>query len=124
MDNLLFELTDRTPEIDFNAETGVFIISGSSIPEDCLLFYKKIFSWLDDYQEDPRPKTVLEMRMKFFNTSTSKCLFTIFRKLEELKSNGFQASILWYYQLEDTDMYESGLDFQQMIKVPFKIEKA
>ena len=124
MDNLLFELTDRTPKIEFIAETGAFIISGSSIPEDCLLFYKTIFSWLDDYLEDPRPNTVLEMRMKFFNTSTSKCLFTIFRKLEELKDKGFQTSILWYYQLEDTDMYESGLDFQQMIKVPFKIEKA
>tara|TARA_B100000809_G_scaffold132720_1_gene130502 strand:- start:886 stop:1260 length:375 start_codon:yes stop_codon:yes gene_type:complete len=123
MDNLLFEFTERTPEINFNCVTGSFLISGNSIPEDCLVFYKEIFNWLDEYIKNPRPETVLELRMKFFNTSTSKCLFTIFRKIEELKINGNEASINWYYQLEDTDMYESGLDFQQMIKVPFKIEK-
>ena len=101
----------------------LFLIKGSSIPEDCLLFYKDIFSWLDEYVKNPRPSTVLELRLKFFNTSTSKCLFTIFKKMEELKNNGNSAMIVWYYQLEDTDMYESGIDFQQMIKVPFKIEK-
>ena len=124
MNSLRFELTDRTPKIDFDIKTGLFLISGSSIPEDCLLFYKDIFNWLDDYIKNPRPKTKLELRLKFFNTSTSKCLFTIFKKIEEIKNKGLETSIHWYYQLEDTDMYESGLDFQQMIKVPFKIEKA
>jgi hypothetical protein len=124
MNNLLLEFSDRTPKIDFNAQTGLFLISGSSIPEDCLLFYKEIFNWLESYVENPRPSTTLELRMKFFNTSTSKCLFTIFRKVEEIKKQGHLVSIFWYYQLEDTDMYESGVDFQQMIKVPFKIEKA
>jgi len=123
MINLILEHSDRTPAINFNAKTGEFSISGSSIPEDCLLFYKEVFNWLDLYTANPRPKTVLELRMKFFNTSTSKCLFTVFRKLQELKTNGFEVNIIWYYQLEDTDMYESGIDFQQMIKVPFKIEK-
>ena len=81
MDNLILEMTHRTPKVDFNVKTGEFLISGSSIPEDCLLFYKDIFNWLDDYLETPRQKTILELRMKFFNTSTSKCLFTIFRKM-------------------------------------------
>ena len=124
MDNLILEMTHRTPKVDFNVKTGEFLISGSSIPEDCLLFYKDIFNWLDDYLETPRQKTILELRMKFFNTSTSKCLFTIFRKMEDLKNKGKEVIISWYYELEDTDMYESGVDFQQMIKVPFKIEKA
>ena len=124
MDNLILEMTHRTPKVDFNVKTGEFLISGSSIPEDCLLFYKDIFNWLDDYLETNRKKTILELRMKFFNTSTSKCLFTIFRKMEDLKNKGKEVIISWYYELEDTDMYESGVDFQQMIKVPFKIEKA
>ena len=123
MDNLILAASDRTPQIDFNSTLGVFLISGSSIPEDCLAFYKDVFKWLDSYVERPSANTVLELRFKFFNTSTSKCLFSIFKKIETLKSNGFEASIKWYYQLDDTDMYESGLDFQQMIKVPFKIER-
>ena len=124
MDNLILEMTHRTPKVDFNVKTGEFLISGSSIPEDCLLFYKDIFNWLDDYLEKKKKKTILELRMKFFNTSTSKCLFTIFRKMEDLKNKGKEVIISWYYELEDTDMYESGVDFQQMIKVPFKIDKA
>ena len=123
MEHLRFEQTERTPLIDLNPTSGEFIIEGSSIPEDCLLFYKEVFSWLEEYIRNPRPETNLILRLKFFNTSTSKCLFTIFRKLEEIQNGGNKASIVWYYQLEDTDMYESGLDFQQMIKVPFKIER-
>lgn len=123
MEHLRFEQTERTPLIDLNPTSGEFIIEGSSIPEDCLLFYKEVFSWLEEYIRNPRPETNLILRLKFFNTSTSKCLFTIFRKLEEIQNGGNKVSFVWYYQLEDTDMYESGLDFQQMIKVPFKIER-
>lgn len=113
--------TEKEPGVSFNSETGDFVISGNSIPEDCLAFYKPIFVWLDNYIESPAMNTTLEVRLKFFNTSTSKCLFSIFKRLEKIKKDGGDASITWHYSLKDTDMYESGMDFSNMLSIPFKL---
>lgn len=122
MEDLVIEATDRTPGVSFKTN-GELFIGESSIPEDVLTFYKELFAWMDAYCAAPRGSTTLDLKLKFFNTSTSKCLFTIFQKLEAVKAKGFDVVINWYYRLDDTDMYESGLDFQQLLKVPFKIHK-
>ncbi len=122
MEDLIIKATDRTPSVSFKAN-GELFIGDSSIPEDVLTFYKELFTWMDTYSVTPRATTTLDLKLKFFNTSTSKCLFTIFQKLETVKAKGYDVVINWYYRLDDTDMYESGLDFQQLLKVSFKIHK-
>ena len=123
MESLLIEATDRTPIINFDLSQGKLIIEGSSVPEDTLVFYKPVFSWLDSNIELSSAPVTLEVRLKFFNTSTAKCLFTIFQKLQEMQDSGRTTKIIWYYRLEDTDMFESGLDFQNMVKTAFEIVK-
>jgi hypothetical protein len=115
--------TERTPEVQFNAASGELKIEGTSIPEDTLSFYEPIFEWLDNYLKNPAASTILTINLKFFNTSSSKCLFTIFGKMEALHYSGKNAKIIWCYKLEDTDMYESGQDFKNLLKVPFNIER-
>jgi hypothetical protein len=123
IDALHIDETERTPLIDFNPSSGAFLIKGTSIPEDTLSFYKPIFSWIDQYLKAPAIFTRLQVDLKFFNTSTSKCLFNIFSKLEEVhKKEGAKAKIEWLYKLEDTDMYESGMDFQNLVSIPFTLE--
>lgn len=121
MESLLIESTERTPLIEFNSLTGHFKIEGNSIPEDTLAFYKPIFTWLDNYLETGGGVT-LQVQLSFFNTSTSKCLFNIFKKVQSLHDKGRTSSILWLYDLKDTDMFESGLDFQNLLKLPFDIQ--
>lgn len=121
MEHLEISQTEKDPGVSFNPDSGVFIISGNSIPEDCLAFYKPIFAWLDDYIDSPALSTKLEVRLKFFNTSTSKCLFSIFKRLEKIQKDGGAAGITWHYSLKDTDMYESGMDFSNMLSIPFKL---
>jgi hypothetical protein len=115
--------TDKTPNVSLDSTTGVLEIGGVSIPEDTLAFYEPIFKWLDNYLEKPAGSTVLTVEMKFFNTSSSKCLYTIFRKLETLHQKGRSVKIKWCYKLEDTDMYESGQDFKNLVAAPFVIER-
>ncbi len=122
MKDLIIEATNRTPSVSFKVN-GKLFIGDSSIPEDVLIFYKALFVWMDAYCAEPKATTILDLKLKFFNTSTSKCLFTIFQKLDTIKDKGNDVVINWYYRLDDTDMYESGLDFQQLLKVPFKIHK-
>jgi|SRR5690606_20733584 len=121
MDNFYLEPTPKTPKISFNIEDGSFIISGRSIPENSIEFYRPVLEWLEDYVNEPKGETNLDVRLEYFNTSSSKCLVEIFRKLEKLKKKGKEAGIRWYYEEEDEDMQESGEDFREIIKLPIKM---
>ncbi|MGJ3236957.1 DUF1987 domain-containing protein [Marivirga sp.] len=121
MDAYYLEATPKTPKLDFNPDAETFLISGRSIPENSIEFYKPLLDWLDKYVQNPLESTIFEIKLEYFNTSSSKCLVEIFRKLEKIKEQGKSITIDWYYEEEDEDMEESGEDFKQIIKVPFKM---
>ncbi|WP_340153494.1 DUF1987 domain-containing protein [uncultured Marivirga sp.] len=121
MDAYYLEATPKTPKLDFNPDAETFLISGRSIPENSIEFYKPLLDWLDKYVQNPLESTIFEIKLEYFNTSSSKCLVEIFRKLEKIKEDGKSITIDWYYEEEDEDMEESGEDFKQIIKVPFKM---
>jgi len=109
--------TNKTPELNFDATTGKFLIEGRSIPENSIEFYKPLFEWLDAY-EPQEEETTLDVKLEYFNTSSSKCLVEIFRKLEKVMQGGNSVRINWFYEEDDEDMEESGEDFQEIIDIP------
>lgn len=121
MENFLQTPTAKTPSIRFDKETGMFEISGRSIPENSIDFYKPALDWLDEYLKNPHAETVLDIKLEYFNTSSSKCLVDIFRRFETLHKNGSKARIRWYYEEEDEDMLESAEDFKGIIKIPLEL---
>lgn len=121
MENYILTPTPKTPRIYFNLESGEFEISGRSIPENSIEFYKPLMEWLDEYVTNPVSKTILTINLEYFNTSSSKCLVEVFRKLEKTLDKS-DAKILWYYEEEDEDMMESGEDYQKIIKVPIELK--
>jgi len=123
MDAYYLEATPKTPKLDFNPNAETFLISGRSIPENSIEFYKPLLDWLDKYVNNPLESTIFEIKLEYFNTSSSKCLVEIFRKLEKIHDNGKQVSIEWYFDEEDEDMEESGEDFKEIIKVPFNMKE-
>lgn len=110
--------TPKTPHIKFDPDNDVFEISGRSIPENSIEFYQPVIDWLDAYLSSPQSSTVLEIKLEYFNTSSSKCLVEIFRRMEKLYKNGNEARIKWFYEEEDEDMQESGEDFKGIIRMP------
>ena len=120
MDDFYLEATPKTPRLYFSRETGEFEISGRSIPENSIEFYKPIINWLDNYIDDPNHRTLLVIKLEYFNTSSSKCLVEILRRLEGLKNQSF-VSVNWCYEEEDEDMKESGEDFKEIIKIPIEM---
>ncbi|QSE96742.1 DUF1987 domain-containing protein [Fulvivirga lutea] len=120
MDNYTLTPTPKTPRLYFNSESGDFEISGRSIPENSIEFYRPLMEWLDKYVSAPSTKTRMTVNLEYFNTSSSKCLVEIFRKLEKTLGNS-DVKILWHYEEEDEDMMESGEDFKKIIKVPLEL---
>lgn len=121
MKNFYLEPTPKTPKLSFEGDTGKFEISGRSIPENSIEFYRPLLEWLDEYSQHPSPKTDIIIKLEYFNTSSSKCLVEIFRKLEKVFKYGSETQVSWYYDEEDEDMQESGEDFKEIIKLPIEM---
>jgi hypothetical protein len=124
MSNLIIENSIKTPSITLDTN-GIMEIKGKSIPENSFEFYKPVFDWLESYIQSPSSKTEMKISLEYFNTSSSKCLLDIFRKLETLNLSGRSTvKVSWYYDADDEDMMEAGEDYQALVKVPFELNKS
>jgi hypothetical protein len=121
MKPIIIEGTPKTPSVKFDSDEGVFEIKGRSIPENSVEFYKPLVDWLDSYKESPLTKTVVDIRLEYFNTSSSKCILDVFKKLESIHKAKNDVEVNWYYEEDDEDMLEAGEDYESIIRVPFKM---
>lgn len=123
MENIKIEGTPKTPTVDFDKNSGVLVIKGRSIPENSIDFYKPLVDWIEKYAESPNDTTVLNMQLEYFNTSSSKCILDVFKKLERINKDGKEVQIRWHYEEDDEDMLEAGEDYDAIIDVDFEMVK-
>lgn len=119
MENLYIAPTIRTPEIHFDFGKGELLLMGRSIPEHAMLFYDPIFKWIDEYLSKPKENTALNIKLEYFNTSSSKCLLEIMKKLKPLAGNGKTFTVNWYYEEDDLNIKRTGEDFQILLDFTF-----
>lgn len=113
--------TPKTPSVEFDADTGKIEIKGRSIPENSIEFYKPLVDWLDEYATVAKDVTEVNIQLEYFNTSSSKCILDVFKKLENVNKSANKVEINWYYEEDDEDMLEAGEDYQSIIKIPFNM---
>lgn len=121
MERISIEGTPKTPTVVFDADQGLLELKGRSIPENSIEFYKPIVESLDSYAQSPKDLTNVNIQLEYFNTSSSKCILDLFKKLESIHKNGKNVVINWHYEEDDEDMLEAGEDYQAIIKVPFQM---
>ncbi len=118
MDNLTIDGSAKTPTVEFEG-VGKLLIKGRSIPENSIEFYKPVIDWIGAYGSAPKDITEVNVQLEYFNTSSSKCILDVFKKLETL--SGTEVKVNWYYEEDDEDMLEAGEDYQAIIDLPFKM---
>jgi hypothetical protein len=121
MEALTIEGSAKTPNVKFDAEQGLIEIKGRSIPENSIEFYKPLVDWLEEYGKGPSTLTKVNIQLEYFNTSSSKCILDVFKKLEAIYKAKNEVIINWYYEEDDEDMLEAGEDYESIIRVPFKM---
>lgn len=119
MNNIYLEKAIKTPLISFNYNDGRLLIEGVSVPENTVDFYNPIVFWLRDYVQNPKPHTTFDLKLEYFNTSTSVVLLNIFRTLSELGED--KLTINWHYEEDDIEMEEAGQDYSNMVSAKFNI---
>jgi hypothetical protein len=118
---LFLEASAKTPSVSFDPITGKLELRGRSIPENSIEFYKPLNDWIDQYAETPKESTTIDIKLEYFNTSSSKCILDLFKKLERLNGGSSAVIVNWYFEEDDEDMEEAGEDYQAIIKLPFKM---
>lgn len=122
MANLTIKPTQKTPEVVFDFDSGVFKISGYSIPEDSVGFYTTVWQWMDENKgllSTANP--TFEFELIYFNTSSTKCILDIFRRLNVLYKDGASMRVTWYYEEDDDDMRDTGEDYKVLLEIPFEL---
>lgn len=112
MDNLYIHPTDYTPEIVFDADSGILRIEGESYHEQSTVFYQPIISWLQQYLSQTDRIVEIHFKISYFNTLTSRRFIEILELFEGYdEKNKGQVKIFWHYNSSDVDMLESGKEF-------------
>lgn len=119
MEKLIVRPTRITPLIYFDPNRGLLELRGKSSPENSIQFYSNLISDLEEFGRNGKQNLIANFKFEYFNTSSSKCLFDIFRKLNIVKENGFELSINWYYEEDDEDMLEAGEDYADLLGIEF-----
>ena len=121
MESLVKEATQSTPEINFDPEKNLLVIKGESYPENSFKFYGPILEWLKEYLSQVEEEVDVEVMISYLNTSSIKSMMGFFDLLEQNYKAGTEINIDWYYEEENELAYETGLEFEELIEIPFNI---
>jgi hypothetical protein len=121
MDALVLPGTKHTPHVHFNPASGVLELHGRSTPEHPSEYYAQLNRWVEHYVRQPQENTVVRLFFEYFNTSSSKCLLELMKRLIGVQQAGKKIAFEWMHESEDDDMKEAGADFRDLLKAPFNI---
>ena len=109
MDNLYIEATATSPEVDFKFDSHQLTLRGESYPENAAAFYAPITQQLRGYLATLQGNEVtVDIALAYFNSSSTKMLFSIFDALDESAKQGNSIRVNWYFDEEDETIFEFG----------------
>lgn len=116
MENFYIAPTAKTPEVIFQTD-GEFTITGNSYPEDVVEFYSKALTWLDEFLETNTKPLLIDINLKYINTSSTKIILNIINKVSTASKSTIK--VRWIYEIDDEDMFATGEDIEKLTKLKF-----
>ena len=118
MTDIRKEGTSKTPTVVATLQPFSLELSGRSIPENSIAFYQPLMDWVEAHCGNVEDQLEINIRVEYFNTSSSKCLMDLLKRVE---ATGCAARVNWYYEDDDEDMLEAGEDYDAIIDLPFRL---
>ncbi len=122
MQNLIIEPTKMTFGISFSAEKGNMVISGTSYPDNAIEFFRPILDWVKEFTETRNEPVILQFRVNYYNTSSSKYIFKMLEMFENYHAKGNNVEIVWHYYEGEEEMLETWKELINELDLPYKIE--
>ena len=121
MDDIFLNKTFNSPEIEFISATGELNIEGRSIPEDPGEFFEKLIDWMNDYFLNPVEETVMNIKLEYINSGSSKYMLELLRIMKVNYNKGRKVLVKWYFEEGDESIEELGQHYEQTMQIPFEI---
>jgi len=123
MEKVYIEPTRTTPLVNFDPDEGLLEMKGRSSPENSIRFYQKILDSLNEYSRSGGREFTANIAFEYFNTSSSKCLFDVFKRIGKIEDSGRKITINWFYEEGDDDMMEAGEDYSDLLDLDFNFKE-
>ncbi len=109
MDNFYVAASATSPEVDFRFDQRLLTLKGESYPENAAAFYAPIIQQLRSYLDSCSGETLTaNIALAYFNSSSTKMLFSIFDALDQAAQAGNEVIVNWYHDEEDETIFEFG----------------
>ena len=116
IENFELQSATDTPNVNFDAQSGAFEISGMSRPEDVTKVYNPMIEWLNEYAKNPASNTVIDFKYAYFNTASARKIYEVLAAFEEIGNSGkSKVTINWYYDEPDIDMKMAGEEYDELL---------
>ena len=109
-----------SPRIFFAEAEQRLTISGDSYPENTFEFYQPVFSWLKE-NLPALSKITMDVNIRYMNSSSTKCMLDILDMLDDVAKKGCNASVRWYYEVDNERARDIADEFQEDVDLPFEI---
>ena len=117
------KVSDTTPDINFNAENGICEIYGQSFMDNAVEFFHPVLKWIVAYIENiAKPLNVI-IKLKYYNTGTSRSIFTMLEYLKEFEDKGGVVNVEWHFSKNDIDTEEDIIDLGEESEMDIKLVK-
>ncbi|SDD18746.1 protein of unknown function [Paenibacillus sp. UNCCL117] len=123
MYELFIEPTKSTPSVHFDPKWNRLWISGESYPENAFKFYEPLLRWVDEYLEQlgADQEVLLELRLPYVNTSSTKCFMMLLEKFDAAHASGKHIKLVWYCSPDNESEQECAEEFKEDLSLPFDI---
>ena len=113
MEPLFISASPTSPEIDFRFDQDTLSIKGESYPENAAAFYGPLIARVQAYLDGCNDASItVNVSLAYFNSSSTKMLFSFFDALNKAAIAGNQVRLNWYHDEDDDTILEFGQELQ------------
>ena len=113
MEPLFIAASPTSPEVDFRFDQHTLSIKGESYPENAAAFYGPVIARVQAYLEQCQDAEItVHVSLAYFNSSSTKMLFSFFEALNDAAMAGNQVRLNWYHDEDDDTILEFGQELQ------------
>lgn len=120
MNELIIEKTKETPEINFNYKTGVLKITGRAYSNDIYQLFKPLNIWLDQYVNNPKEITTVELKIEYCNSIFNKLLIIFLETCKKVELKEKKLVLRWHFEKTDKESLDEANHISKLIKFPIE----
>ena len=115
MNSLHIPASASSPEIEFSLAQRLLSIKGEAYPENAAAFWGEIIHVVQSFLDTDTSKEPirLDIALTYFNSSSTKMLFSLFDAFNEKAASGVPVFLNWFHDAEDDTIYEFGQELSE-----------